>query len=41
MPQIRNAQPHAPTTRLHNASHCPSRISGNADINANVAALPM
>ena len=41
MPQIKNAQPQARTTRLHSASHCPSRISGNPDINANVAALPM
>src|SRR4029079_1066726 len=41
MPQIRNAQPHASTTRLHSASHWPSRISGKSDISAKVAALPM
>ncbi|SKW70826.1 Uncharacterised protein [Mycobacteroides abscessus subsp. abscessus] len=40
-PQMRNAHPHGPITLPHNESHSPIRMSGNADISAKVAALPM
>src|SRR4029077_9656667 len=40
IPQIKNAHPHARTTRLHSPSNWPSRTRGKPDISAKVAALP-